>query len=99
MKSTNEIVDDKRIENWKFRTFVTLNSPLLRNIDKNGLVMGTLQSGFNLLTANLLTTLSRKKTVRWAYFVPFKSGLLFVNDLLTANKVCRVFDSDAKRAI
>lgn len=73
-------------QTWQYETYVTLNSPLLINNDKYGLLGGLLTSAGNFLEANA-TRICSGKTVRWGYFIPSNSGFRFIHDLICEGKV------------
>lgn len=71
---------------WKYKRFVTLNSPLLRNSDTHGLLPGLAASIKDLAFSNLPRIIDGK-TVRWGFFMPCGNGLKFVSKLVTEEKV------------
>lgn len=73
-------------QTWQYESYVTLNSPLLINNDKYGLLGGLLTSAGNFLEANA-TRICSGKTVRWGYFIPSSSGFRFIHDLICDGKV------------
>ncbi|KAF7281482.1 hypothetical protein GWI33_004728 [Rhynchophorus ferrugineus] len=79
--------------NWKYETYITLNSPLLINNDKYGLPGGLLKSAKDLFDANI-KNICDGKTVRWGYFVPSSTGFQFVNDLICREKIRPVIQKE-----
>lgn len=80
-------VGHKNIPNsWNYGSYITLNSPLLHNTDNYGLVGGLAYSAASLIPANI-NSLSKGQLVKWAYVIPCKEGMEFVNDLV---KTCKV---------
>lgn len=78
---------------WQFTEYVTLFPPLLRNIDSNGVVVGSLDS-LNTLWNNNLDTLSRHKGfVMWGIFTPLPQGIEYLTKLAAAGKVKPIIDS------
>lgn len=71
---------------WKYDTFITLNSPLLVNTDKYGLVGGLVQSANDLLEANL-SRFQEGSRVKWGFFIPSTEGFKLIDDLVTKEKV------------
>jgi hypothetical protein len=77
-------------KSWKFGTYVTLNSPLLLNTDKFGLVGGLLSSANTFLKDNLKPP-GEKKCVMWGFFLPSSSGFQFIHKLISNGKVIFLF--------
>lgn len=73
-------------QNWRFNSFITLNSPLLLNTDSLGLCGGLLKSSQTLISSNLSNCTSGK-TLKWGFFVPSGSGFKFLHDLFASEKV------------
>lgn len=71
---------------WKYNKFVTLNSPLMSNTDKYGVLAGLAVSARDLLLPRVTTG----KNVRWGFFVPSGDGLKFIDDLVKSEKVIKV---------
>ncbi|RZC35709.1 reticulon-4-interacting protein 1, mitochondrial-like [Asbolus verrucosus] len=71
---------------WKFGTYITLNSPLLHNTDKLGLVGGLLSSASTLLSYNLKPP-GNQKCLTWGFFVPSSRGLQFIHNLISQGKI------------
>lgn len=72
--------------NWKYDTYITLNSPLLLNTDNYGLIPGLAQSANELLSANL-NRCQDGSSVKWGFFFPSNSGFNFINNLVLQRKV------------
>jgi len=66
---------------------VTLDSPLLKLTDSQGLLAGGVNSLCELLNSNLKTVGSGGQTVRWAYFSPNKQALQKLSDLLAGGEL------------
>ncbi|KAJ3654470.1 hypothetical protein Zmor_013657 [Zophobas morio] len=71
---------------WKYGTYVTLNSPLLINADKYGLVRGLINSAGTFLQQNLKPP-SEKKCVMWGFFTPSGNGFRFIDKLIKDGKI------------
>lgn len=71
---------------WKFKQFITLNSPLMLNTDRYGILGGLLRSTSSLLTQNMIT-LKDGKVVKWGFFIPSSSGFKFINHLVKNDQV------------
>lgn len=75
---------------WKYDTYITLNSPLLVNTDKYGLIPGLVESANNLLSANL-NRFKEGSSVKWGFFVPSNTGFQFIDALVREGKVSYYF--------
>jgi len=73
-------------ETWKYNKYITLNSPLLVNTDKYGLVGGLAASMGNLFNANIRKC-TDGKSVRWGFFVPSNDGLKFIDRLIKNKQI------------
>ncbi|KAJ8972799.1 hypothetical protein NQ314_000035 [Rhamnusium bicolor] len=73
-------------ESWQYDSYISLNSPLLLNTDKYGLMAGLVYSANNLLEANL-NRFGRGSIVKWAFFVPSHQGFEFINELICSEKI------------
>lgn len=74
---------------WQYETYITLNSPLLINTDKYGLLGGLVYSVNNLLEANL-SPRNSGGSVKWGFFVPYKKGFEFINELIHSEQVSAI---------
>ncbi|KAK9888820.1 hypothetical protein WA026_001043 [Henosepilachna vigintioctopunctata] len=72
--------------NWKFKQFITLNSPLMLNTDKYGLLPGVLKSATTLVGDNIVI-LKDGKVIKWGFFLPCKKGFELINGLLTKKEI------------
>lgn len=68
---------------WKFKKFVTLNSPLMLNTDKYGVLPGLAASARDLL----LPRITAGKNVRWGFFLPSGDGFKCIDGLVKDGKV------------
>ncbi|KAG5675742.1 hypothetical protein PVAND_005620 [Polypedilum vanderplanki] len=76
---------------WSFGNYITFKSPLLKNFDDQGMLIGGLNNIKDLLTQNI--TVNRKGIVKWAYFYPSTNGILYLKDLVEKKKLLPVIDS------
>lgn len=67
--------------NWRYKRYVTLNSPLLVNSDQYGFFGGLIVSAKDVLTSNIPKVIEGK-TVRWGFVTPRKDGLNFIANLI-----------------
>lgn len=73
---------------WRFKNYVTFSSPLLKNIDKEGLLGGGVKSIQDLITANCRAipkegrvVNSGQGLVKWGYFVAHPKGLNYLKEI------------------
>lgn len=78
---------------WKFHEYITLYPPLLRNIDSNGVVVGSLDSLKSLLDNNFDTLSKYKGITMWGIFTPAPQGIEYLSKLAEAEKLKPVIDS------
>ncbi|GJQ86437.1 hypothetical protein Trydic_g10344 [Trypoxylus dichotomus] len=67
--------------NWRYKRYVTLNSPLLLNSDHYGLFGGLIVSAKDVLISNI-PKIIEGKTVRWGFVTPRKDGLNCIANLM-----------------
>lgn len=72
---------------FDFRQYITFSSPLLANIDKQGLCLGALQNVSDLLQTNAKAVTQRGGLVKWGYFYPAAHGIEFLQRLVERHKV------------
>lgn len=77
----------------KFDQFITFSSPMLRNIDSNGIGMGFFKNIANLLESNVQTLTKYRALSKWAYFVPAPQGIEYLKKQVDRNKIIPVIDS------
>ncbi|CAH1798632.1 unnamed protein product [Owenia fusiformis] len=66
--------------------FVTLVTPVLTNIDKDGLLGGLAKTAFSILP-KLTSSLPKQTNYRWAFFIPDGKALGTVKDLVEAEMI------------
>jgi len=72
---------------------VTLDSPLLKNTDSQGLIFGGVQSVLDLIQSNFKAVESGN-TVRWGYFAPSQQGMDVLTSLLEEGKLKPIIDQE-----
>lgn len=65
-------------QNWQYDEYITLNSPLLLNTDKSGLLCGLAESVKTLLQTNA----TKNGKWKWGFFVPSGDGFKFIHELI-----------------
>ncbi|EDW03340.1 reticulon-4-interacting protein 1 homolog, mitochondrial [Drosophila grimshawi] len=78
---------------YDFRQYITFSSPLLANIDKQGLGLGALQNVADLLRTNVRAVSQRGGLVKWGYFLPAAHGIQFLQRLVERRKLIPQIDS------
>ncbi|XP_030555041.1 reticulon-4-interacting protein 1 homolog, mitochondrial [Drosophila novamexicana] len=78
---------------YDFRQYITFNSPLLANIDKSGLCLGSLQNFSDLVQTNVRAVSQRGGLVKWGYFYPAAHGIEFLQRLVERRKLIPLIDS------
>lgn len=76
--------------NGNFGSFVTLNSPLLKNFDSDGFVSGGLKSLSSLMEANSRATSplpTGRGTVKWGFFIPCSAGIQYLKGLVQSKQL------------
>ncbi|KAH8378248.1 hypothetical protein KR093_010392 [Drosophila rubida] len=79
--------------NFDFRQYITFSSPLLANIDKQGICLGALQNVSELLQSNVKAVTQRGGLVKWGYFYPAAHGIEFLQRLVERRKLMPLIDS------
>ncbi|XP_014484245.1 PREDICTED: reticulon-4-interacting protein 1, mitochondrial [Dinoponera quadriceps] len=70
-------------------TYVTLNSPMLRNFDQYGLIMGTIQNLGDIARLNIPIA-QNKGCVKWGFFVPDQTGMNVLQGLVESGRIVPV---------
>ncbi len=78
---------------WQFVEYITLLPPLLRNIDSNGIVLGSLESLNSLLNNNLEMLSNHNGFIMWGIFTPAPQGIEYLTNLAEAGKLKPIIDS------
>jgi hypothetical protein len=68
--------------------FITLRSPMLRNVDDYGVVAGMMKNVVDLFVTNVKTCVtSKSSTVRWGFFLPLSDAIREITTLVEEGKV------------
>ncbi|OAD57257.1 Reticulon-4-interacting protein 1, mitochondrial [Eufriesea mexicana] len=81
--------DQIRLKGYPHCTYITLNSPLLRNTDQHGLIVGTVKNVGELVKHNM-SIIENKSTVKWGFFTPSKTGIKTLKEFVESGKVVPV---------
>ncbi|XP_012267366.2 reticulon-4-interacting protein 1, mitochondrial [Athalia rosae] len=87
----NQGIDVIRAKGYPHNTFITLNSPLLRNIDEYGWVAGSMKNIGELIKYNV-PMIENKSFVKWAVFVPSQTGINVIQKFVESGKIRPVIE-------
>lgn len=75
-----------------FKQYVTFNSPLLKNVDEHGLLLGNIKNLTDLFASNAVKQQgsSQKGVVKWGYFLPAPHGIEYLKRLVESSKITPV---------
>lgn len=79
--------------NWKFKNYVTFTSPLVKNIDEQGIIKGGAKSVSELLKQNISCGLPKLGSIKWAFFIPSLRGIKYLKSLVDSEKLKPIIDS------
>uniref|UniRef100_A0A240PJX7 Uncharacterized protein n=1 Tax=Anopheles atroparvus TaxID=41427 RepID=A0A240PJX7_ANOAO len=77
---------------WKFDQYITFNSPVLKNIDKDGFAAGMIQNAASLVRSNTAALSTRSGLVKWGYFVPAPQGIAYLQRLVEKGRLLPVVE-------
>ena len=86
MDCANQGPDQIRLKSYPHSTYITLNSPLLKNTDQHGLIVGAVKNIGELLKYNI-PIIENKSTVKWGFFTPSKTGIETLKEFVENGKV------------
>lgn len=76
-----------KMKGYPYDTYIMLNSPMLKNIDQHGLLIGAVKNVSDLVKFNIPNA-QNKSCVKWGFFVPSQMGLDVLQELVESGKVC-----------
>ncbi|XP_023287518.1 reticulon-4-interacting protein 1 homolog, mitochondrial isoform X2 [Orussus abietinus] len=82
----NQGPDLIKVKGYPHSTYITLNSPMLKNIDKYGLFGGGIKNIVDILKYNIYEP-QKIGSVKWGFFVPSRTGLNMLQTLVESGKV------------
>ncbi|KAJ9583202.1 hypothetical protein L9F63_022449 [Diploptera punctata] len=81
------------LKDWNLSKFITLRSPMLRNADEYGFVVGMMKNTVDILMSNIKTNLSSQtSTIRWAFYLPLPEAIKEITTLVEKGKMCPTID-------
>ncbi|XP_076646747.1 NAD(P)H oxidoreductase RTN4IP1, mitochondrial [Halictus rubicundus] len=78
-----------RSKGYPHCTYITLNSPLLKNIDQHGLIAGAVKNMGELIRFNVPTA-ENKSCVKWGFFAPSPTGIKTLQEFVESGEVVPV---------
>lgn len=81
----NQGADEIRLRGYPHSTYITLNSPVLKNTDQHGLIVGTVKNIGELVKYNI--PIENKSTVKWGFFIPSAAGIKTLKEFVESGKV------------
>ncbi|XP_043277624.1 reticulon-4-interacting protein 1, mitochondrial [Venturia canescens] len=81
--------DTIKEKGYPHKTYITLNSPLLKNVDQHGLIGGTVKNIGDLVKYNIPSR-ENKSSVRWGFFTPSRAGINMIQELVESGQILPV---------
>ncbi|KMQ96511.1 reticulon-4-interacting protein mitochondrial-like protein [Lasius niger] len=78
-----------RMKGYPHSTYIALNSPLLKNTDQHGLVVGMAKNVQDFLKFNI-PTVENKSCVKWGFFIPSQTGINVLQKLVENKEIVPV---------
>ncbi|KAG7199587.1 hypothetical protein KM043_014193 [Ampulex compressa] len=75
-----------KAKNYPHFNYITLNSPLVKNIDEHGLIAGTVRNIGELVKYNV-PKLDNKSLVKWGFFAPSQTGIKMLQTFVESEKI------------
>jgi len=85
----NQGPEHVRKKGYPHDTYIALNSPMLKNFDNHGLVMGMAQNLSDLLRFNIPKA-ENKSSVKWGFFIPSQTGINVLQKLVENEEIVPV---------
>lgn len=81
------------LKDWNLSKYITLRSPMLRNVDEYGVVLGMMKNTVDLIVTNVKTGVtSQCSTVRWGFFLPSSDAIKEITALVEQGKMSPVIE-------
>lgn len=78
---------------WKYDQYITFASPMLKNIDINGLGIGFFKNIVSILESNIQTMAKYRALSKWAYFIPAPQGIEYLKRQVERGNITPIVDS------
>lgn len=81
------------LKDWNLSKYITLRSPMLRNADDYGFVVGMMKNTVDVLVSNVKTNLSSQmSSIRWGFYLPLSEAIKEITALVEQGKMCPTID-------
>ncbi|KAH8325821.1 hypothetical protein KR067_008519 [Drosophila pandora] len=77
---------------YDYRQYITFSSPMLANIDQQGLLFGAIKNVGDLVQTNFKSFVQRGGLVKWGFFSPAPHGIEFLKKLVESRKLIPQID-------
>lgn len=78
----------KYLKDLRFSKYITLQSPLLHNVDQYGMIGGALKNIVDLAVPNIRSNIvSASSTIRWGFFIPIPEALREISCFATTSQI------------
>lgn len=78
---------------WKYDQYITFSTPMLKNIDVNGLGIGFFKNIVSILESNMQTLTKYRALSKWAYIIPVPQGIEYLKRHVERNNITPIVDS------
>lgn len=78
---------------WKYDQYITFTSPMLKNLDINGLGIGFFKNIVSILESNMQTVTKYRALSKWAYIIPAPQGIEYLKRHVERNNITPIVDS------
>ncbi|XP_015603922.1 reticulon-4-interacting protein 1, mitochondrial isoform X2 [Cephus cinctus] len=85
----NQGIEQAKAKGYQHESYITLNSPLLKNLDEHGLIGGMIRNISDFCKHNLPKA-ENKSTLKWAFFTPSSEGLNMIQEFVENGKLVPV---------
>lgn len=75
-----------KMKGYPHQTYISLNSPVLKNVDQHGLIIGMMKNVGDLLKYNIPDRMN-KGYVKWGFFIPSRTGINVLQEFVENGKV------------
>lgn len=78
---------------FKYDQYITFSSPMMKNIDANGLGIGFFKNIASILESNVHTLAKHRALSKWAYIIPAPQGIEYLKRHVERNNILPIVDS------
>ncbi|XP_046630199.1 reticulon-4-interacting protein 1, mitochondrial-like [Neodiprion virginianus] len=80
-----------RAKGYSYNTYITLNSPMLKNFDDFGVIGGSVKNIGDVIKDNV-PFFKDKTSVKWGFFVPSQKGINMIQNFVEKKKIVPVIE-------